>query len=155
MMNTMIFESPVGIMTLTGTDSALTGLSFGAEQNGDSGAPSPLLERAADQLKEYFAGKREAFDLPLAPEGTEFMKKVWAALCNIPFGETRTYGQIAAAVGNPKAARAVGMACNLNPIGIIVPCHRVIGANGSLTGYAGGLPMKAALLQLEAGKRQA
>lgn len=149
-MNTMIIDTPAGNITLRGTDSALTGLCFGAKEGDGGAAASPFLERAAEQLKEYFAGKRKVFDLPLEPEGTEFQKKVWAALCDVPYGETRTYGQIAAAVGCPKGARAVGMACNRNPIGIIVPCHRVVGADGSLTGYAGGLNTKAALLRLEA-----
>jgi len=148
----LTMDSPVGHLTLCGTDAALTGLSFGVEKSDVADAPAPFLERAAGELTEYFAKKRRTFDLPLAPEGTKFQKKVWAALCAIPFGETRTYGQIAAALGNPKAARAVGMACNRNPIGIIVPCHRVVGADGALTGYAGGLPVKAALLRLEAGE---
>lgn len=101
------------------------------------------------QLEEYFAGERRAFDLPLAPKGTAFQQKVWRALTEIPYGETRTYGEIAAAIGNPKAARAVGMANNKNPIGILIPCHRVIGADGKLVGYAGGMEKKAFLLELE------
>lgn len=101
------------------------------------------------QLEEYFAGERRAFDLPLAPKGTAFQQKVWRALTEIPYGETRTYGEIAAAIGNPKAARAVGMANNKNPIGILIPCHRVIGADGKLVGYAGGMEKKAFLLKLE------
>lgn len=102
-----------------------------------------------NQLEEYFAGERRAFDLPLAPKGTAFQQKVWRALTEIPYGETRTYGEIAAAIGNPKAARAVGMANNKNPIGILIPCHRVIGADGKLVGYAGGMEKKAFLLELE------
>lgn len=109
--------------------------------------------QAKQQLAEYFAGQRQAFDLPLRMQGTPFQQKVWAALRN-PYGETRSYGQIAAQVGNPKAGRAVGMANNRNPIAIIVPCHRVIGANGSLTGYAGGLSVKQELLALERRTRQ-
>ena len=97
-------------------------------------------------------GKRKSFDLPLKPEGTEFQKKVWNALLDIPYGETRSYKDIAVAIGNPKACRAVGMANNRNPISIIIPCHRVIGANGSLVGYGGGLPIKIELLNLETGK---
>ena len=112
------------------------------------------LEEAKQQLAEYFAGQRQAFDLPLRMQGTPFQQKVWAALREIPYGETRSYGQIAAQVGNPKAGRAVGMANNRNPIAIIVPCHRVIGANGSLTGYAGGLSVKQELLALERRTRQ-
>ena len=114
----------------------------------------PLLGQAKQQLAEYFAGQRQAFDLPLRMQGTPFQQKVWAALREIPYGETRSYGQIAAQVGNPKASRAVGMANNRNPIAIIVPCHRVIGANGSLTGYAGGLSVKEELLALERRTRQ-
>lgn len=108
-----------------------------------------LLKRAATELEEYFAGKRTAFGIPLAPEGTAFEKCVWEALLKIPFGETRNYAQIAEAVGNKNACRAVGRANSRNPISIFIPCHRVIGANGSLTGYAGGLDMKKILLQIE------
>lgn len=110
---------------------------------------SPLLAEAEQQLNEYFAGLRQEFDLPLAPKGTAFQQQVWAALRRIPYGETRTYGQLAALLGRPKAARAVGGGCHRNPIGIIIPCHRVVGANGALTGYAGGLENKQYLLELE------
>ena len=110
---------------------------------------SPLIQEAAKQLREYFAGTRRVFDLPLSFEGTEFQQKVWAALLAIPYGETRTYGEIAAQAGNPKAARAAGMANNRNPIAIICPCHRVIGSDGSLVGFGGGLPVKKYLLDLE------
>lgn len=112
-----------------------------------------LLREAAKQLKEYFLGNRKSFDIPLAPKGTEFQQKVWKALQEIPFGETRSYGEIARNVGNPKAARAVGMANNRNPIAIFIPCHRVIGANGKLVGYAGGLDIKEHLLSVEKIKR--
>ena len=105
--------------------------------------------KEAAQLEQYFAGRRKTFELPLAPEGTAFQLKVWQALQEIPYGETRSYGQIARAVGNEKAARAVGMANNQNPISIIIPCHRVIGADGKLVGYGGGLERKACLLELE------
>ncbi|MBO5330240.1 MAG: methylated-DNA--[protein]-cysteine S-methyltransferase [Anaerotignum sp.] len=108
-----------------------------------------LILECKKQLEEYFAGKRKTFDLPLVPRGTEFQQKVWKALQEIPYGETRTYGEVAAAIGNPKAARAVGMANNKNPIGIIIPCHRVVGANGKLVGYAGGMEKKEFLLELE------
>ena len=108
-----------------------------------------LLKEAIKQLNEYLDGKRTLFDLPLEPKGTEFQKKVWDALKEIPFGETRSYGEIAKIIGNEKASRAVGMANNKNPIAIIVPCHRVIGANGKLVGYAGGLDLKEKLLKLE------
>jgi methylated-DNA-[protein]-cysteine S-methyltransferase len=108
-----------------------------------------LLKKAATQFVEYFGGKRKAFDLPLTLQGTDFQISVWKALQSIPAGETRSYKDVAALIGNPKACRAVGMANNRNPIAIIVPCHRVIGADGSLTGYASGLPIKQQLLDLE------
>lgn len=108
-----------------------------------------MIHPVATQLQEYFSGARKCFDLPLAPKGTPFQKLVWQELCRIPYGQTRTYGEIAAAIGKPGAARAVGMACNKNPIWLLIPCHRVVGKSGSLTGYAGGLPMKQALLELE------
>ena len=109
-----------------------------------------LIKEAYFQLTEYLKGERKTFDLPLNPHGTEFQKRVWKALCEIPYGETRTYKQIAEAIGNPKAVRAVGMANNRNPLLIVVPCHRVIGADGKLVGYAAGLDKKAFLLRLEA-----
>ena len=112
-------------------------------------AETPLIKKAAEQLAEYFDGKRTKFDLPLALKGTEFQLSVWQALQTIPFGETRSYGDIAVQVGNPRAPRAVGMANNRNPVAIIVPCHRVIGSDGSLTGYGGGLDVKHYLLDLE------
>jgi methylated-DNA-[protein]-cysteine S-methyltransferase len=110
---------------------------------------TPLLRQAAKELMEYFEGNREEFTISLHPKGTDFQKKVWEALRAIPYGETRSYQQIAEAIGNNKASRAVGMANHHNPIMCIIPCHRVIGAKGSLVGYAGGLDMKAALLSLE------
>ena len=108
-----------------------------------------LLQAAEEQLNEYFAGVRREFDLPLAAKGTPFQQAVWAQLRRIPYGEVRTYGQLAAALGKPKASRAVGSACHCNPLCIVVPCHRVIGADGSLTGYAEGLEIKEYLLELE------
>ena len=110
---------------------------------------TPLLENACAQINEYFAGQRKKFDLPLNQEGTNFQKKVWKALENIPYGETRTYKEVAKMIGNEKASRAVGMANNKNNIPIIIPCHRVIGSNGKLVGYALGLDMKKYLLDLE------
>jgi methylated-DNA-[protein]-cysteine S-methyltransferase len=110
---------------------------------------TPLIKKAAAQLGEYLKGKRKTFDLPLKMNGTAFQVKVWKALQRIPYGKTCSYGEIAAKIGNPKACRAVGMANNRNPIAIIVPCHRVIGKDGSLTGYAGGLDIKKKLLKLE------
>jgi len=115
-------------------------------------AKHPVLREAARQLADYFAGSLRAFDLPLAPEGTEFQQKVWRALTGIPFGRTITYGELARRVGRPRAARAVGAANGANPLPVIVPCHRVIGADGGLTGYGEGLPIKAALLELEQGE---
>lgn len=110
---------------------------------------TPLLKETKKQLLEYLEGKRKTFDVPLNPKGTKFMKEVWTALQEIPYGEVRTYGQIAQKVGNPKAVRAVGMANHRNPIPIIIPCHRVIGSNGKLIGYALGMDMKEVLLKLE------
>lgn len=112
-------------------------------------SPSALLEEGKGQLLDYLAQKRKEFDLPLCPQGTAFQRRVWAELARIPWGETRTYGQLARAMGAPKAARAVGQANHRNPIPIFIPCHRVIGADGTLTGYAGGLHFKRMLLQLE------
>jgi len=110
---------------------------------------APPLPEVRRQLDEYLAGRRRDFDLPLDPRGTEFQRLCWNALQEIPYGETRSYGQQARIIGRPQAARAVGLANHDNPIGVIIPCHRVIGANGSLTGYAGGLEMKRKLLELE------
>ncbi len=110
---------------------------------------TPLLKEAQKQLEEYFTGKRRTFDLPLNPKGTKFMKEVWKVLQEIAYGETKTYGEIAEKVGNPKAARAVGMANHKNPIPIIIPCHRVIGSNGKLVGYALGMDKKQYLLEWE------
>lgn len=115
-------------------------------------APAALLAEAVRQIEAYFAGTRRTFDFPTAPEGTAFQRAVWEALRRIPYGQTRTYRQIAEAIGRPAACRAVGMANNRNPIAIVIPCHRVVGADGSLTGYAGGLEVKARLLALESGR---
>ena len=113
-----------------------------------------MLLETERQLREYFEGRRKVFDLKLDFSGTEFQQKVWSALLTIPYGETRSYAQIAKQIGRPDAVRAVGAANGRNPISLIVPCHRVIGSDGSLTGYAGGLPAKRALLELESGARQ-
>lgn len=120
-----------------------------AEHNADADAASALLRQAARELREYFAGARRTFDFPLALEGTSFQCAVWEALRGIPFGETRTYAEIARGIGRPKACRAVGMANHRNPAVIVVPCHRVIGSSGALTGFAGGLETKERLLRLE------
>lgn len=144
------YDTPIGRVGIAEENDSLTQMTFRTEPPvGAVLEETPLILRCKQALDEYFAGKRKAFDLPLCPKGTEFQKKVWAALCEIPYGETRTYGEIAAAVGNPKAARAVGMANNRNPISVIVPCHRVIGSGGKLVGYGGGLDKKEFLLDLE------
>lgn len=145
-------DSPVGTLHLRCTADGLTHLLMqpqGRELPDGAQRGHPLLEAAKQQLAEYFAGEREAFQLPLAPSGTPFQQRVWQELCGIPLGETRSYGQIAAAIGRPSASRAVGAANGANPIGIIVPCHRVVGADGTLTGYAGGLDRKRWLLARE------
>ena len=137
-------------IVITDNGNAITGLFFDRKRAaGLKKAETPLIQKAAAQVKEYFAGKRKQFKLPLAPHGTEFQQAVWRALQDIPYGETRSYKEIAAAIGRPKAVRAVGMANNRNPISIIVPCHRVIGHDGKLVGYGGGLPLKQRLLELE------
>ncbi len=118
------------------------------------GAETPLLVRAREALLSYLAGERQGLDLPLAPVGTDFQRSVWTALKAIPYGQTRTYGEIAAAIGRPKAVRAVGQANHHNPLPIFLPCHRVVGSGGTLTGYAGGLALKKALLTLESGKER-
>ena len=112
---------------------------------------TPLLAEAMRQLAEYFAGERREFELPLAPEGTPFMRRVWAELVKVPYGATATYGEIAERIGNPGGSRAVGVANNRNPIAIIIPCHRIIGSSGKLVGYAGGVELKERLLALESG----
>ena len=140
-------QSPIGLLTIEETDGAITALRFGGETV--SPPPTPLLQRAAQQLTEYFDARRRTFDLPLRPQGTVFQQAAWSALCAIPYGQTRTYAQQAAAIGNPKACRAVGMANHCNPLPLFIPCHRVIGAGGKLTGYAGGLAIKRFLLELE------
>lgn len=144
----MVIQSPVGPLTLTAVGDALTGIAFGKRTAGQE-ARSPVLEQAARELAEYFAGERREFTVPLAPEGTEFQRKVWAALEEIPYGETVSYGDIAARIGKPGAAIAVGQANSRNPIPIIIPCHRVIGANGKLVGYTGGMHIKEMLLAVE------
>lgn len=145
-MSTRAIKTPIGPLTLEADENAVTAIRFGA---GGAQDASPLLDAAEAQLREYFAGARRTFDLPLAPHGTAFQQRVWTALRAIPYGETRTYGELAAAIDSPNASRAVGMANHRNPIPIIIPCHRVIGANGTLTGYAGGLEIKRRLLALE------
>lgn len=143
----LFYDSPIGPMTLVQEGEVLARLDFDVPSQPEEA--TPLLLEACRQLREYFAGERKAFALPLAPAGTEFQKKVWAALRDIPWGETRSYGDIARAIGKPTACRAVGMANGRNPLPIFIPCHRVIGTNGSITGYSGGLEKKRFLLRLE------
>jgi len=137
-------------IVITEENNAITGVLWSADlPGGFVKAETPLIKKAAAQIEEYLNGKRKKFSLPLAMHGTEFQMDVWRALQTIPYGETRSYKEIAELVNRPKAVRAVGMANHHNPISIIVPCHRVIGHNGSLTGYGGGLPLKRRLLELE------
>jgi methylated-DNA-[protein]-cysteine S-methyltransferase len=157
MMRYTYIASPLGDLVATRDDAGITGLYLPSGKNAVT--PNPEWERddtAFDdlrrQLGEYFAGARHDFDLPLNATGTPFQKRVWAALCEIPYGETASYGQTAEAIGAPTASRAVGLANGQNPISIVVPCHRVIGANGSLTGYGGGLEAKRWLLAHETGQ---
>jgi methylated-DNA-[protein]-cysteine S-methyltransferase len=148
--------SPVGQLTLVARDGKLTAILWEKERPNrvrlgtlQEASNSPILLETERQLKEYFAGARNRFELELDFAGTDFQKKVWQALLTIPFGETRSYSQIATQIGNPKAVRAVGAANGRNPISIVAPCHRVIGASGGLTGFAGGLEAKQYLLALE------
>lgn len=142
------YETPVGCIWIVEENGAVTQLSFQPAAKAEQ-KQTPLLNRAKEQLEEYFTGARQQFDIPLRTNGTAFQEAVWSALRSIPYGETRSYRDIAEAVGNKKAARAVGMANNRNPIAIIIPCHRVIGADGQLVGYGGGLDIKHLLLGLE------
>lgn len=154
MEHTTSIESPVGRLVLVSDGVSLTAVHFGGGSAAgrragadDRAAPFPQARR---ELAEYFAGRRTRFELPLAPGGTPFQRRVWEALRQIPHGATATYGEIARAVGSPRAVRAVGAACARNPLAIVVPCHRVVGSDGTLTGYAGGVARKRTLLDLEA-----
>ena len=154
-MNYCYLESPIGTLLIAGDESTIRRIEF--PRKGTPGRPEPHwresmrgpVAEAVRQLLEYFARKRTSFDLPLAPEGTPFQRSVWRHLQDIPYGETISYGELAKRVGNPKASRAVGAANGKNPLPIVIPCHRVIGSNGTLTGFGGGLPTKEALLGLE------
>lgn len=151
-MNYQFIETPIGELRLVSNGRHLVQIDFpGTTETAsdDVEQGDVVLTAAAGQLREYFAGKRRAFDLPLDTGGTEFQRQVWTALTEIPFGELRSYSDIASSIGRPKAVRAVGAANGRNPIPIVVPCHRVIGSDGSLTGFAGGLEAKTRLLQLE------
>jgi len=145
------YESEIGRIGIMEKDGSITAVYInGDDLPGDEEiCETPVLKEAVRQLKGYFAGELREFSLPLEPKGTDFMKKVWNALYEIPYGKTATYGEVAKKIGSPKACRAVGLANNKNPIPIFIPCHRVIGANGSLTGYRGGLAIKQKLLELE------
>lgn len=141
------FTSQIGIICVHDNGEKL--LSVSICENEENSNMSDLTVKAINQIKEYLGGVRKIFDLPIEMNGTEFQFKVWSELCNIPYGETRSYKDIAEKIGNPEAARAVGSANNKNKFMIIVPCHRVVGADGSLTGYAGGIDVKKKLLELE------
>lgn len=143
------YHMPLGRLTIGSDGRALTALAFGEQALPGEKRATELTNRAANQLQEYFAGKRRSFDVPLAPAGTPFQQRVWKALGDIAYGHTCSYSDIALAIGNPKACRAVGGANNKNPLPILIPCHRVIGANGSLVGYGGGMKIKTYLLDLE------
>lgn len=155
-MNYCYLETPIGTLLVAGDAAAIHRIEF--PKRGKAARPEAdwiesergPVAQAARQLREYFAGKRTEFDLPLAPRGTDFQRGVWKRLQEIPYGQTISYGELARRVGNPKASRAVGAANGSNPIPIVIPCHRVIGANGRLTGFGGGLPTKETLLALEA-----
>lgn len=151
MKNVFYYDTPIGKIGIADNGDFVTGLFFGnsCRLQGAQEKETPLIKRTMEQIREYFAGTRTEFDVPVALQGTEFQTQVWKALMEIPYGQTCTYGQLAARIGNPKASRAVGLANNRNPVSIIVPCHRVIGASGKLVGYGGGLPAKERLLGLE------
>lgn len=145
-----VYSTAIGPIRIASDGEAVISVNYEPEAGPDaSGTPDALTDEASQQLEEYFAGERRQFTVPLRPHGTAFQQSVWQALLTIPYGQTRSYGQIAAQVGNPNASRAVGMANNKNPLMIFVPCHRVVGADGSLVGYAAGLEVKQRLLDLE------
>lgn len=148
-MAAVYYDSETGCIEITGTEDAVTSLYFIEERKLTTGKVPALLGACLEQLEEYFKGKRREFSVPLQPEGTEFQKKVWNELINIPFGKTVSYLDIARALGDPNATRAVGAANGRNPISIIIPCHRVVGHNGALTGYGGGIHRKEWLLEHE------
>lgn len=153
MYNVFYYETKIGKIGIAENQQAITHIFFGTiELENFNIVETPLLRKAYDQLTEYLEGKRIEFDVPLEFNGTEFQKKVWNALREIPYGKTCSYKEIAERISNPKACRAVGLANNKNPISIIIPCHRVIGANGKLVGYGGGLDIKEKLLKLEKDK---
>ena len=147
-----LYKTEIGSLVIAEESGMISGVYFSEDvcRDGAEFTETPLLKKAAAQIIEYLEGKRKAFDFPITfSEGTDFQRKVWQALLEIPYGETRSYKDIAVSVGNPKASRAVGRANNRNPLSILVPCHRVIGADGSLAGYGGGLDKKIKLLEIE------
>ncbi|WP_419726242.1 methylated-DNA--[protein]-cysteine S-methyltransferase [Terrisporobacter petrolearius] len=149
MNNIFFYETEIGIIGIRENNKAITDIFFSKVDTNDNIEETDLIKECFKQLKEYFEGNRRDFDLPLETRGTEFQKKVWDELLKIPYGETKSYKDIAIAIGNEKACRAIGMANNKNHIPIIIPCHRVIGSNGKLVGYAGGLNVKEKLLNIE------
>ena len=146
---THCFSSPIGVVRLTEADGFITRIELTDDADAMHTAPTPLLHEATLQILSFLEGKRQQLDFPIRMVGTPFQQRVWRALQRIPYGTTCTYGEIAAAIGNPRASRAVGMACNKNPLLLIVPCHRVVGVNGKLTGFAYGTDAKRWLLELE------
>lgn len=148
-MHYAVMNTTVGPVTVASTDRGLAAVQFGNSVPNGAVVDNSANREIVKQLSEYFEGKRTRFELPLDVEGTPFQKSVWNELLRIPYGETRSYGDIAKALGKPAAARAVGMANHNNPVAIVIPCHRVVGQNGSLTGYAGGLQLKEQLLSIE------
>ncbi|MFA9380409.1 MAG: methylated-DNA--[protein]-cysteine S-methyltransferase [Acetanaerobacterium sp.] len=150
-MPSLYVQTPLFGLLVTEQNGAIVSAEFASDREGCASHTdaTPLLCRAQEELVRYANGERTQFDLPVAPEGTPFMCRVWQALVRIPYGQTATYGQIAAVAGSERAARAVGQACNRNPIAILIPCHRVVGAGGALTGFAGGLETKERLLAME------
>ncbi len=162
MNSTKQLDSPIGRLRLVATDQGLSHLLFDQqvgedlESDGDEveADDHPVLAAATAQLAEYFAGRRQEFDIPLDLTGTEFQRAAWSALASVPFGETRSYRQQAEAIGRPKAVRAIGAANGQNPVPIVLPCHRIVGSDGSLTGYGGGLPIKEYLLNHEQAQSQ-
>jgi len=154
--HTVLERTPIGPLTLVADGDELVGVYMQTHQHAPAAADfgeriddDPVLAETARQLREYFAGEREEFDLPLRPEGTAFQQRVWRALRDIPYGRTWSYGELARHIGSPTSSRAVGLANGRNPISIVIPCHRVIGANGSMTGYGGGIARKQWLLAHE------
>ena len=154
----MLYQSSIGDILIRAEEEAIIGLHFltGAERTDilECEIEPSILGEASAQLDEYFAGNTRYLSIPLHVGGTTFLREVWNALMNIPYGQTRTYGEVAASIGRPKAARAVGMACNRNPISLFIPCHRVVGATGNLVGFRGGIHIKERLLALEAENKE-